>query len=79
MFVHLLKIINPLNFTGVKGHHYVHENIRSIFNTFLQLKQYVSDSNMSCLGLSETWLRIDNRRQSGICGTLFYSVTIALI
>ena len=47
---------NPLNFTGVKGLHYVHGNIRSIFNKFLQLKLYLLDSNISCIGLSETWL-----------------------
>ena len=49
-------MINPLNFTGVKGLHYVHGNIRSVFNKFLQIKQYLLDSNVSCLGLSETWL-----------------------
>ena len=34
----------------------MHGNVRSIFNKFLQLKQYVLDGNISCLGLSETWL-----------------------
>ena len=47
---------NTLNFNGVKGFHYVHGNIRSLFNKINQLKLYLIDSNISCLGLSETWL-----------------------
>ena len=45
-------MINPLNFSRIKGH----GNIRSIFNKFLQLKHYLLDSNITCLVLSETWL-----------------------
>ena len=47
---------NTLNFKGVKGLHYIHGNIRSLFNKINQLKLYLVDSNISCLGLSETWL-----------------------
>ena len=47
---------DSMNFTGVKGLHYVHGNIRSLFHKMSQLKQYVVNSNISCLGLSETWL-----------------------
>ena len=34
----------------------MHGNIRSLFNKINQLKLYLIDSNISCLGLSETWL-----------------------
>ena len=34
----------------------MHGNIRSLFNKFLQIKLYLSDSNITCLDLSETWL-----------------------
>ena len=47
---------NTLNFKGVKGLHYIHGNIRSLFNKINQLKLYLVESNISCLGLSETWL-----------------------
>ena len=47
---------NSLNFTGIKGLHYVHGNI-CLFNKFSQIKQYLLDSNIACLGLSETWLK----------------------
>ena len=47
---------NSLNFTGIKGLHYVHGNIRSLFNKFSQIKEYLLDSNIACLELSETWL-----------------------
>ena len=36
--------------------HYVHGNVRSLFNKYLKLKQYLLDSNISVLGLSKTWL-----------------------
>ena len=49
-------MISSLNFKKDKGLHYVHGNIRSLFNKFSQLKQYLLDSNISCIGLSETWL-----------------------
>ena len=45
-----------MNFTGIRGLHYVHGNIRSLFHKMSQIKQYLLDSNISCLGLSETWL-----------------------
>ena len=54
-------MINSLNFTGIKGLHYVHGNIRSRFNKFLQLKLYLLDSNIACLGLSEIWLTENTR------------------
>ena len=47
---------NSMDFTGIRGLHYVHGNIRSLFHKMSQLKQYLLDSNVSCLGLFETWL-----------------------
>ena len=52
----LMKMDNLLDFKGVKGLHFIHGNIRSMFNKFDQLKQYLLDSNITFLGLSETWL-----------------------
>ena len=47
---------NLLDFKGVKGLHLIHGNIQSMYNKFDQLKQYLLDSNITFLGLSETWL-----------------------
>ena len=47
---------NLLDFKGGKGLHFINGNIRSMFNKFDQLKQYLLDSNITFLGLSETWL-----------------------
>ena len=38
---------DSMSFTGLKGLHYVHGNIRSLFHKMSQLKQYVLDSNVS--------------------------------
>ena len=45
---------NLLDFKEVKGLHLIHGNIRSVYNKFDQLKQYLLDSNITFLGLSET-------------------------
>ena len=49
-------MINAMNFTGIRGLHYIHGNIRSMLKKLSQIKHYLLDSNISCLGLSETWL-----------------------
>ena len=48
-----MKMDNLLDFKGVKGLHLIHGNIRSMYNKFNMLKQYLWDSNITFLGLSE--------------------------
>ena len=46
--VTLMKMDNLLDFKGVKGLHFIHGNIRNMYNKFNL------DSNITSLGLSET-------------------------
>ena len=45
-----------LNFKTKRGLHFVHLNIRSLLNKYDQTRQLLHDSNISILGISESWL-----------------------
>ena len=49
-------MLHSLNFSGIRGLHIVHGNIRSLPSKFNQLKAYLTDSSITLLSLSETWL-----------------------
>ena len=45
-----------LNFNAERGLHFVHLNVRSLWNKYDQIRQLLYDSNISVLGVSESWL-----------------------
>ena len=45
-----------LNFKAKRGLHFVHLNVRSLWSKIDQIRQLMYDSNISILGLSESWL-----------------------
>ena len=45
-----------LGLKGVKGLHFCHFNVRSIFNDMHTLQDYFIDSDIDCITLSDTWL-----------------------
>ena len=45
-----------LNFNGSRGLHFVHLNVRSLWNKYDQVRQLLFNSNISILGLSGSWL-----------------------
>ena len=48
-----------LNFSDVRGLHFVHLNVRSLWNKYDQIRQLLYNSNISVLGLSESWLTVN--------------------
>ena len=45
-----------LGFKVVKGLHFCHFNVRSIFNDMSDIRDYFIDSDIHCVTFSETWL-----------------------
>ena len=45
-----------LDFSGGKGIHFVHFNCRSLSGCIKSLREYIENSNIDCVTLSETWL-----------------------
>ena len=47
------------DFNHLRGLHFVHLNIRSLWNKFDQFRELLKDSNVDIFGLSESWLNIN--------------------
>ena len=47
---------SPINLVGKRGLHITHINARSIFRKIDVFRQFLSTSNISVCGVSETWL-----------------------
>ena len=45
-----------LNFSTERGLHFVHLNVRSLWNKYDQIRQLLYDSNISVMVISESWL-----------------------
>ena len=45
-----------LNFSADRGLHFVHLNVRSLWSKYDQIRQLLYNSNISLMGISESWL-----------------------
>lgn len=52
-----MKDVELKDLSSIKGMTFVHLNIRSLINKIDLVRHMLSDSNIDCLCLSETWLR----------------------